>query len=630
MSFYLVGYTATGTTTAITKNYLVATNADAADIRLDDRVILTNSGGTLKEQTVFTVYDMVSAFGFTNIYYLPNSAAFTVTGDIMKVVGDEWMSRRTTMPIGIRLVNSATDVRIEEQVRDLTFRSSIPGGFASATISLDRPLSLAPPELELFTSVYVYDTRNAETLWEGTLEDPGRGSSTSGEIWELSAIGPAGHAKDAFAPYIFIDRSMDRWQRSGYSTVTAATDNVETTVFTPALQVSAEDGTPIPTTWRGDWIYRSLFYTGQRIGRLGFAHTDGKNDANFRVGIVGRTGAGAETYNVTQAWSIAGTIASVNVGSGTWPTAADVVSIRTQRDTSSTTGDSSTWSWVYNLAIRAQLLNADGTTNTNPASYAVDWFEPVLAVADLLGRFLPRYDGANADLQGSGAIIDQLAYPDGASPAEILDDLMVYEPAYYWAAWETNPLTGKYRFEFVPWPTTVRYEATTFDGFNSPGSAADLYNKVVVRYLDPDGEIRAFTQTQTVAGLTWDRTFYIDLSDETGSDTNAATVAANFLEEHRYPPNAGTLTVARPILDNDTGRMVYPWEIKPGGLIRVSGVVPRVDSLNPSARDGVTVFKVVSVDFSTSTGSATLELDSYSRTVARALASLQNRRLRKR
>jgi hypothetical protein len=76
--------------------------------------------------------------------------------------------------------------------------------------------------------------------------------------------------------------------------------------------------------------------------------------------------------------------------------------------------------------------------------------------------------------------------------------------------------------------------------------------------------------------------------------------------------------------------MVHPWELLPGHLIRVAGVVPRVDSLNPTARDGVTVFKVVSVEFSASNVSATLELDSYSRTVARQLAKLKAKRLRKR
>ncbi len=129
-------------------------------------------------------------------------------------------------------------------------------------------------------------------------------------------------------------------------------------------------------------------------------------------------------------------------------------------------------------------------------------------------------------------------------------------------------------------------------------------------------------------GLT--REEFIDLGDEMGTLNNARTVGDNFLNEHRYPPNAGTLTVSRPILDNDTGRMVMPWEIVPGHLIRVGGVAPRIDSLNPTARDGVTVFKIISTDYSSGAAAATLELDAFARSVARSLAGLQQRRLRKR
>jgi hypothetical protein len=76
--------------------------------------------------------------------------------------------------------------------------------------------------------------------------------------------------------------------------------------------------------------------------------------------------------------------------------------------------------------------------------------------------------------------------------------------------------------------------------------------------------------------------------------------------------------------------MVQPWEIHPGTLIRVRGVLPRVDSLNLSDRDGATIFRVVSVEYSIADAAATLELDSYSRTVARALAKLHGRRLTRR
>jgi hypothetical protein len=97
------------------------------------------------------------------------------------------------------------------------------------------------------------------------------------------------------------------------------------------------------------------------------------------------------------------------------------------------------------------------------------------------------------------------------------------------------------------------------------------------------------------------------------------------LAEHATPPNAGTLTIARPIYDHERGRMVDPWEIRPGNLIRVRGIQPNPNSLNVTDRDGVTVFQIVGTDYDTSSASATLELDSYSPTVARALAALSGR-----
>jgi hypothetical protein len=67
--------------------------------------------------------------------------------------------------------------------------------------------------------------------------------------------------------------------------------------------------------------------------------------------------------------------------------------------------------------------------------------------------------------------------------------------------------------------------------------------------------------------------------------------------------------------------MVMPWEIRPG-LIRVRGILPRIDALNASDRDGVTVFRIVSAEYRASDAAATLELDSYARTVPRMVADL--------
>lgn len=79
------GETATSVATSSTADYLVASNADAADVDIGDTMQLFTSGGTLKESTVFTVTAKPSAFGFTNITFTPNAAAVTVSGDQLRV-----------------------------------------------------------------------------------------------------------------------------------------------------------------------------------------------------------------------------------------------------------------------------------------------------------------------------------------------------------------------------------------------------------------------------------------------------------------------------------------------------------------------------------------------------------------
>jgi hypothetical protein len=121
------------------------------------------------------------------------------------------------LPITVRLKTRRKDVDVTNQIGELSFRSSIPGGFASLNISLSRPLDLPPDEIEYFGKVYVYDGRNGNTLWEGRLEDPGRGAGDQGEVWSITAVGSRAHTQDRVFPVIYVDRSLDRWRRSRYS-----------------------------------------------------------------------------------------------------------------------------------------------------------------------------------------------------------------------------------------------------------------------------------------------------------------------------------------------------------------------------------------------------------------------------
>lgn len=519
---------------------------------------------------------------------------------------------------------------ITSEVSGLAFRKEAVGGVRSISLRLARPLDRLDPDLAAYSRVYLYDARSAAVVAEGRLSDLGRGAeASSGQVWDCVAFGPAQHASDRTIPYILLDTRLDTFTRAYFSTKNAETTTDERSEDLPSLLVSAGDGKPVSTSWEGVWCSRALRRAGMKIGRVSVTFDSGVTDANYIMRLRTSTGDGTRV-----AVASASSSTTAVVVSGATPTIVDgndVVYLSADRITSSTTGTENHWFEFWNVAIRAMLKNADGTDiatgylgNTNRAHQVVN---------DLLGRVLDQYDGAGAVVDSSGAYaIDQMAYPDGVTAEQVLEDLMALEPAFRWYAGPSNA-TGKYSFAWEAWPTTVRYEATLDDGGSFPVSAQELYNRVTVRYLDSRGNTRTLTKTGAcpildAAGVV--RSTIIDASDETGSPAAADRLADNFLAEHKVPKNSGTLTIARRIRDLKTGAMVEPFEIEPGELIRVRGIEGYTDALNASSSDGQTVFRIWSMEYSSDNHAATLELDADARTVSAALAKLARRRDRKR
>ena len=525
------------------------------------------------------------------------------------------------LPLSVRLVTSRNDRHVTAELRNLAFRTTVPGGFASATLALDRPLSLQPDEIAYYGRVIVYDARTGVVVWEGRLEDPGRTAGPDGQVWRLTAMGPAAHTTDRTVPLIYVDRRIDPWEWAVYSSSTAQRLSAERDADTPSLRLQAQDGTALANPYTMEAIYRAINLAGQALGRVSASEINGGTGAIWANQLATRLAAGAATVADSDTWSItAGTLAASR-GGGTAITAGhDVVSLRSVYTGGAANADANSWAEYYNIVIRALLKDKTGADITS--GYSADTVLASEVVADLLGRLLTAYDGAGATIATTSYAIEHLAYPDGVTARKILDDLMGLEPGYFWAAYEANT-AGKYRFVWQAWPSTVRYEASAVDGYDGPGSADGLYNAVRVRYRTAGGEIRTVPRTATVAELTaagLTREAFIDLGDEVSTLANANRAGDQFLTQHGSAPNAGRLTVARPIFDSVTGRTVQPWEIQPGYLIRVRDILPRLDALNATARDAVTVFKVTAVDYNTATAAAVLELDSPPRSLPQMLA----------
>lgn len=535
------------------------------------------------------------------------------------------------IPLAVRLQTARADRHITREVRDVTIRDVVPGGFASIQIDLDRPLSLQPDEISYYGRVVVYDARNGNVVCEGRLEDPGRGNSDQGQVWRLVALGPAAHASDRTVPLIYVDKDMTRWTPAESAACPDGQVRVgdDQLIFPgePSMVMQMPQGTPVVSTTYIDRAYMPIARAGQKLARVDWRWITGRTTTSLRVQEYARnTATWTTTYSLSRdgAASTAGGGSSPTLIGTNWTAGKDAVDVRLAwTGANATVGDDVTWGAWAGLAVQATRYDKTGAEMLTAASYPANTVLASDVVADLLGRLLTAYDGANATIDTTAYAIEQLAYPDGVTAAAVLADLMRLEPSYYWAAWESNA-AGRYRFEWKAWPSTVRYEADVVDGFDSPGSADGLYNAVRVRYRDSAGEIRTVRRTQVVpeldaVGLT--REGSIDVGDVMGR-LDAIQAGDQWLAEHLHAPNAGSLTVCRPVLDLQTGRMVQPWEIRAGNLIRVRGVLPRIDALNATSRDGVTVFRIVEKTYQASRGAAVLSLDSYPATAARALAAV--------
>lgn len=533
------------------------------------------------------------------------------------------------LPLTVRVGNR----HITNLISGLQFRKEAIGGGVYLSMRLYQPLARFDTDVQGLAKVYLYDARSAETLWEGRLTDLGRTAGADGQAWDLVAFGPKIHATDTTQALIYVDTRLDEWRRSMFSTRNATTQTDERGEDTPTLLVAAEEGKTIATSWQGSWGYRAVRRAGMKLARIRCDWDAGVTNTDFDLMIHTHegdnvSGGAADTDDANTA---GGTLSTV-VGDANFPNGRDVAELRVERNNTAGTGIEDHWFEFYDISVKALRVDKTGAEITTGYGSGVTVTAAEI-VEDLLGRVLNQYDGANATVDTTGTYtIDQAAWPDGVTAEQVLADLMVLEPAFRWYC--KHDVTGDgYQFFWEPWPTTVRYEATLDDGGSFPSSWQEVFNKVTVRWTGRRGEPRTTEVESTVDRFDAEgivRSTVIDLADEVGSSAAATRAGENFLADHAVPKNAGTLTISRPVRDLTSGRMVWPFELVEGELIRVRGIESYPDALNASSNDGLTVFRMHAVQFDSDACSASVELDADSRTQANALRKLAKRRHRKR
>lgn len=530
------------------------------------------------------------------------------------------------VPLAVRITTARADVHITRWIRgDLVFREVAAGGYANATMSINRPLNVRPDELHHFARVTVYDAEGV--VWAGRLEDLDVEDGGDGQVWRLACMGSSVHAGDKTFPIVYVRRATEGWQRSSFSSTDTKTGSfrVDETVGgnqSVGIWLAFPGGFAVTTNKRIAAVLTELAATGQKLALVNYQWDCGFSNASgdWKITLMTEDGTVARNENP----NTAGAGGSVAVIGTNWSSGQQYpfLMLRYLGAGGSVSDTDVAWVVFDEVVVVGTRYNRDGTEKTSGYGSSDTTILASTVVEDLLGRVLGDvYDATGAVVDTTTYGITELAWPDGITAAGVLGRLMELEPGYRWGAYEPNG-DGLYRFEWTAWPSEVRYEADTVDGYDAPSSAGDLYNEVRVFYLDGRGKPKSVTVTQTVpelddAGLTRQARLELD----SGTDDDATQAGTEFLAEHAKPPARGTLTVARPIFDRLAGRWVQPWQIRAGELIRVRSVQPRAEALTATGRDGISVFKIAAREYRAASAAARLELDEYTLSTARALAA---------
>lgn len=333
-----------------------------------------------------------------------------------------------------------------------------------------------------------------------------------------------------------------------------------------------------------------------------------------------------------QAWTTSQVHWDVKAGDGAWdvlqPVAENLFLAWTRTGGSELVAAADTTLWWANLVVIHRRYAWDGTLVDAATSPSLDTEQ---VVKDLVGRGLGTVVEFDPTRVEPGVpwstLIPQATWWNSASAREILDFCTVKSPRMWWAVLEPGP-TGRPRLDVGRWDGPIRYVFPAGSvQLELSGGGVDVANRCLVRYIGTTfgqskttwvSEVRAHIPLLDDAGLT--RTMTLDLTSEgllPTQDAQARGIAA--LRLASLVKTAGKVTIREPIYDRVQGRMVQPWEVRPGSPV-ISCDAPldysRSTSLADSvAEDGVAVFRGTSVAYDASRNEATLGLDGGARSL---------------
>lgn len=505
--------------------------------------------------------------------------------------------------------------------------------------------------------IRVEDRRTGEIIWQGRIADPGFSGDRSEQEFRIAGVG-SGHDLDMISVVkLYVDRDPDRWGdlhlwQAGPMTRGDGTGFVSN-VF-DALQVPPDyyiefpwpQGTTMNTGAAQAMTYLTALYAGQdmftsdgssasqgptaplpEVHGLRFSWITQFASANQVITRAASPDSGSTTDLWTGGW-VAGTqqdydLRASAIGAAWSRGDFTYFTIMQKRSGTTTAAASDGYFRVANIHVLGKRYNRYGinvTDNRNELLAPYEIFEDMLGTI-LNGRFDP------GTIVPDGVLIDQATWWDPTPVSAILNAANEWNNSAWWGVWAPANPDALPRLDYRSWNVTARYTLDDTARVDLAGGAEQWANSALISYLRGNGIPTVTRATVTVPVISRifgssgvgvnavkTRDLSVNLTDRGPmSRAKAVALAGELLGASATDRESGSATVHGPILDDQQGRLVQPWEIRPGWPILVGSTPNNFTSGSPTTFDGESTFRLSRVTYRASDDTATLDFDGGTR-----------------
>lgn len=454
---------------------------------------------------------------------------------------------------------------------DLTFSTSIPGGFKDLSTSLLRRIDIDYADQALFDTVRVYGPGN-RTAWEGRMAQFPR-SHGDGYSITPGAVGWAAHLKDdpSFAEYyVNLAADFQTWTLARRATLAGSS------IPMGKLSVSQEPGGLIfdsPAEALPAFETVEAWHeapAGVLIAKVAYKGSRSGTTASFEAPTL-FTGTSADGTSESYALTYDSTIRTQ-----TLTTAARRAVMLRVETTGAVTPAAGTQTRVEKLALYGNHGLTLRTIASEPSGvYASD------VIADIITRAAPLL---SADIEATTFAIPHLVFADPSTAEDAILAVNAFH-LYEWGVYDDRVF-----FYRAPDPDRLTWLASLASGAHldlEGDTAEQVFNGVMVSYQDAIGKRftvgptgGSFDATSaslmdasasnpaTANGITrrWAK---LDISFPT-TQAGATAIGVAWLAEHSLPQRRGTLTLKAGCVEHPTEGCVPVWRVRAGDYVRIS------------------------------------------------------------